>query len=43
LVTCRELPEVVTFGETEEEALTMAEQAIEEAVAARRADKPSAV
>lgn len=37
LVTCRELPEVATSGDTEEQALVMAEQAIEKAVAARRA------
>lgn len=37
LVTCRELPEVATFGENEEEALAMAEIAIEEALSARRA------
>ena len=32
LVTCRELPGIQTFGESEEEALAMAEQAIREAV-----------
>lgn len=36
LLTCRELPEVATFGETEEDALSMAELAIEEALATRR-------
>lgn len=35
LVTCPQLPEVTTFGETEEEALDMAHHAIEEAIAAR--------
>ena len=36
LVTCRELPELLTFGENEEEALIMAHLAIEEALSARR-------
>ena len=36
LVTCRELPEVTTFGENEEEALLMAELAIKEALGDRR-------
>ncbi|EYD74839.1 hypothetical protein Rumeso_03606 [Rubellimicrobium mesophilum DSM 19309] len=36
LVTCRELPGITTFGEDEEEALAMAEQAIREAVGAPR-------
>ena len=35
LVTCRELPDLLTFGEDEEEALAMAEHAIREAFAAR--------
>lgn len=36
LVTCRELPEIITFGEDEEEALAQAEHAIAEVLAARR-------
>lgn len=36
LVSCRELPEVSTFGVNEEEALTMAELAIKEALGPRR-------
>ena len=35
LVTCRELPDLLTFGEDEEEALSMAEIAIEEALRVR--------
>lgn len=38
LVTCPALPEVTTFGDTEEEAFKHAEDAIEEALAARMAD-----
>ena len=41
LVTCRELPEVTTFGEDEEEALSMAEEAIREALEARRKTRPN--
>lgn len=37
LVTCRELPEVATFGHGEAAALIMAEMAIQEALAARQA------
>jgi antitoxin HicB len=37
LVTCGVLPEVTTFGDTREEALTNAALAIEEALAARMA------
>ncbi len=37
LASCRELPEVLTFGETEEEALAMAELAILDELAARQA------
>ena len=36
LVTCRELPEITTFGEDEREALAMAEEAILEALAVQR-------
>lgn len=36
LVTCRELPEITTFGENEEEALAMAEATIATALAERR-------
>ena len=36
LVTCRELPGVATFGDSEEEALSMAEEAIREALGAPR-------
>lgn len=39
LVTCPELPEVTTFGEDEPEALRRARDAIEEALAARMADR----
>ena len=35
LVTCRELPDLLTFGEDEDEALSMAEIAIEEAIGVR--------
>jgi antitoxin HicB len=35
LVTCPDLPEVTTFGETEPEALAMARGAVAEALAAR--------
>jgi antitoxin HicB len=38
LVTCPALPEVTTFGDTEEEALEHARDAIAEALAARIAD-----
>jgi predicted RNase H-like HicB family nuclease len=34
LITCRELPELLAFGEDEEEALEMGETAIREALAA---------
>jgi predicted RNase H-like HicB family nuclease len=34
-VTCREFPDLKTFGEDEEEALSMAEIAIEEALGTR--------
>ena len=37
LVTCPDLPEVTTFGDTVEEALLMGGRAVEEAVAARLA------
>ena len=37
LVTCPDLPEVTTFGENEEDALRRADDAIEEALAARMA------
>ena len=36
LTTCRELPEVATIGQDEEEALALTTAAIEEALAARR-------
>ena len=36
LVTCRELPDLTTFGRDEEEALEMAEESIREAIAARQ-------
>jgi antitoxin HicB len=39
LVTCPDLPEVVTFGEDREEALQRAADAIEEALAARIAHR----
>lgn len=39
LVTCAAFPEVTTFGETEGEARTHALSAIEEAIAARMADR----
>lgn len=39
LVTCPELPEVTTFGEDEADALMRARDAIEEALAARMADR----
>lgn len=35
LVTCRELPDLLTFGEDEDEALSMAQIAIEEALGTR--------
>ena len=35
LVTCRELPDLLTFGEDEDEALSMAQIAIEEALGVR--------
>jgi antitoxin HicB len=38
LVTCRSLPEVTTFGDSEADALRHARAAIEEALAARIAD-----
>ena len=38
LVTCPSLPEVTSFGETREDALARAADAIEEALAARIAD-----
>jgi antitoxin HicB len=39
LVTCPDLPEVTTFGETIDEACVHARDAIEEAIAARMADR----
>jgi predicted RNase H-like HicB family nuclease len=36
LATCRELPAVVAFGESEEEALTRAEQVIQDALGGGR-------
>jgi antitoxin HicB len=39
LVTCPALPEVTTFGEDEADAIEHARDAIEEAIAARMADK----
>lgn len=39
LVTCPDLPEVTTFGEDEADALMRAVRAIEEALAARIADR----
>lgn len=36
VVTCRELPGILTSGEDEEEALDRAKEAIEEALGARR-------
>ena len=42
LVACRELPEVTTFGGSEEEALLMAELAIQEALGDRRSSLASA-
>ena len=36
LATCRELPDVAAIGETEEDALELAQGAIEEALGARR-------
>ncbi len=36
LVSCRELPDLLTFGATEEEALAMAEVVIREALADQR-------
>ena len=36
LVTCSELPEIATYGENEEEAMTMAQLAVEEALSTRR-------
>jgi antitoxin HicB len=39
LVTCPDLPEVTTFGEDEDDALQRAVDAIEEALAARIADR----
>lgn len=41
LVTCPAFPEVTTFGETEGEAVSHAVDAIEEAIAARMADRTS--
>ena len=35
LVTCRELPDLLTFGEDEDEALSMAEIALVEALGVR--------
>ncbi len=35
LVTCQDLPEVTTFGEDESDALLRAQDAVEEAIAAR--------
>lgn len=37
LVTCRDLPEVTSFGETEREAIENGNRAVEEAIAARLA------
>ena len=37
LVTCPDLPEVTTFGETEEDAISYGQSAVEEAVTARLA------
>jgi antitoxin HicB len=39
LVTCPDLPEVTSFGEDEDDALRRAVDAIEEALAARIADR----
>ena len=39
LVTCRDFPEIVTFGETRSDAMANAAGAIEEAIAARLADR----
>ncbi|HZU91735.1 MAG TPA: type II toxin-antitoxin system HicB family antitoxin [Stellaceae bacterium] len=39
LVTCPDLPEVTTFGEDEDDALRRAVDAVEEALAARIADR----
>jgi antitoxin HicB len=36
LVTCPQLLEVTTFGETREDALRQGQRAVEEAIAARR-------
>jgi len=41
LVTCNDLPEVTTFGETEAECLQNARYAIEEALASRVSDRES--
>jgi antitoxin HicB len=41
LVTCPDLPELTTFGEDEEDALRRATDAIEEALAARMAQRES--
>src|SRR5271168_4423080 len=38
LVTCPELPELTTFGETRDDAARRASDAVEEAIAARMSD-----
>jgi predicted RNase H-like HicB family nuclease len=43
VVTCRELPEAITLGETVEEALTEAADCLEEAIAGRIDDERAAL